>query len=98
MCESCRVWSSDPVCSKKSSIEHKHKQKLLKSKSTIKKATFNVRTLNRIGQLPDLTAYAKDHNIDTECIQEHIYTKYHDTGNGWMVVFHLLGKTLSTSS
>ena len=50
--------------------------------------TFNVRTLNRIGQLPELTASAIDHKIDIICIQEHRYThsediKYHDTGNGW---------------
>ena len=34
------------------------KQKLLKYKQTIQIATFNVRTLNRIGQLPELTASA----------------------------------------
>ena len=51
-------------------------------------ATFNVRTLNRIGQLPELTASVIDHNIDIIYIQEHRYThskdiKHHDTGNGW---------------
>ena len=66
----------------------KIKQKLLKCKRTIEIATFNVRTLNRIGQLPELTASAIDHHIDIICIQEHGYThneyiKYHDTGNGW---------------
>ena len=50
--------------------------------------TFNVRTLNRLGQLPELTASAVEHKIDIICIQEHRYThtediKYHDTGNGW---------------
>ena len=50
--------------------------------------TFNVRTLNRIGQLPELTASAVENNIDIICIQEHRYMhnediKYHDTGNGW---------------
>ena len=50
--------------------------------------TFNVRTLDRIGQLPELTASALEHKIDIICIQEHRYThtediKYHDTGNGW---------------
>ena len=54
-------------------------------------ATFNVRTLNRIGQLPELTASAIDHKIDIICIQEYRYThsediKYHDTSNGWMLV------------
>ena len=48
----------------------------------------NVTTLNRIGQLPNLTASPVEHNIDIICIQEHRYThnediKYHDTGNGW---------------
>ena len=63
-------------------------QKLLKCKRTIRIATFNVRTLNRIGQLPELTASDIDHKIDIICIQEHRYThsediKYHDSGNGW---------------
>ena len=40
----------------KSATELKQKQKLLKCKGTIQIATFNVRTLNRIGQLPVLTA------------------------------------------
>ena len=47
---------------------------------------MDVRTLNRIGQLPELTASAVEHKIDI--IQEHRYThtediKYHETGNGW---------------
>ena len=55
---------------------------------TIQIATFNVRTLNRIGQLSALTSSAVKLNIDIICIQEHRYThsedmKYHDTGNGW---------------
>ena len=48
----------------KSATELKLKQKLLKSKSTIQIATFNVRTLNRIGQLAELATSAIDHNID----------------------------------
>ena len=64
------------------------KQKLPKCKLTIQIAPFNVRTSNRIGQLPELTASAIDHNIDIICIQEHRCThckdiKYHDSGNGW---------------
>ena len=60
------------------------KQNLLKCKSSIQTATFNVITLNRMGQLPELTASA----IDIICIQEHRYTHsddiiYHDTG--WML-------------
>ena len=63
-------------------------QKLLKCKQTIKIATFNVRTLNSIGQLPELTASVLEHKIDIICIQEHRYTlskdiKYHDTGIEW---------------
>ena len=53
---------------KKSATELKLKQKLLKCKSTIQIATFNIRTLNRIGQLPKLTASVIDHNIDIICI------------------------------
>ena len=64
------------------------KQKLLKCKKTIQIATFNVRTLNRIEQLPELIASAVEHKIDIICIQEHRYMhtediKYHETGNGW---------------
>ena len=53
-------------------------------------ATFNIKTLNRIGQLPELTASAIDHNIDIVCIQEHVQVfhhreieiKYNNSGNG----------------
>ena len=55
----------------KSATELKLKQKLLKCKQTIQIATFNVRTLNRIGQLSELTASAVEHKIDIICIQEH---------------------------
>ena len=63
-------------------------QKLPKCIQTIQIAKFNVRTLNRIGQLPELTASAVEHKIDIICIQEHRYThseniKYHENGNGW---------------
>ena len=71
----------------KSATELK-RPKLLKCKQTIKIATFNVRNINRIGQLPELTASAVEHKIDIICIQEHRYThskdiKYHETDNGW---------------
>ena len=74
----------------KSATGLKLKQKLLKCKHTIQIATYNIKTLNRIGQLPELTTSVIDHNIDIICIQEHRYThnediKYHDTGNGWML-------------
>ena len=71
----------------KSATELKQ-SKLLKCKQTLQIATFNVRTLNRIGQLPELIASAEEHKIDIICIQEHRYThtediKYHETDNGW---------------
>ena len=74
----------------KSATELK-RQKLLKCKQTLQIATFNVRTLNRIGQQPELIASAVEHKIDIICIQEHRYThtediKYHETGNGWSLV------------
>ena len=73
------------------------KQKLLKCKQTIQIATFNVRTLNRIGPLPELTASAVEYKIDIICIQEHRYThtkdiKYHETGNGWTLATVLAWK------
>ena len=55
----------------KSATELKLKQKLLRCKRTIQIATFNFRTLNRIGQLPELTASDIDHSIDIICMQEH---------------------------
>ena len=61
-------------------------QKLLKCKRTIQIATFNVKTLKRIGQLPELTASTIDHNIDMISIQEHSEDiRYHNTGNGCML-------------
>ena len=50
------------------------KQNLLKCKQTIQIVKFNVRTLNRIGQLSELTASAVEHKIDVICIQEHRHT------------------------
>ena len=80
------VWALASVL-EKAATELKQ-QKLLKCKQTIQIAAFNVRTLNRIGQLPELTASAVEHKINIICIQEYRYThtediKYHDTGNGW---------------
>ena len=46
----------------KSATELKFKRKLLRCKRPIKIATFNVRILNRIGQLPELTTSTIDHN------------------------------------
>ena len=74
----------------KSATELKLKFFYWNANAQLQIVTFNVRTLNRIGQLPELTASAKDHDIDLICIRDHKYThnediKYHDTGNGWML-------------
>ena len=50
------------------------KQKLLKCKQTIQIATFNVRTLNRIGQLSELTASVVEHKIDNLHTRTPIHT------------------------
>ena len=47
---------------------------------------IKVRSLNRIGQLPERTASAIDHNIDITCVQEYRFLhrkniEYQDTGN-----------------
>ena len=57
------VGALNPVF-KKTATEIQQKQTLLECKSTIQIATFNFRTLNRIDQLPELTASVIDHNID----------------------------------
>ena len=73
-----------PQCSKNQLQSSNNKN----YKQTIQIATFNVRTLNRIGLLSELTASVVEHKIDIICIQEHRYThtediKYHETGSGW---------------
>ena len=72
----------------KSATKLKLKQKLLKCKSTIQIVTLNVRSLNRKGQQPEMTASAIDHNKNIISIQEHwyIHIKYYDTSNGWTFV------------
>ena len=62
----------------KSAPELKLKQKLQKCKRTIQVVTFNIRTLNRIGQLPEPTASAINYNIDIICIQEYRYIHSED--------------------
>ena len=76
----------------KSATELKQ-SKLLKCKQTLQIATFNVRTLNRIGQLPELIASAEEHKIDIICIQEHRYThrRYQISRNWqWLVARHCI--------
>ena len=48
----------------KSATELKLKQKLPRCKSTVHIGTFNVRTLNRIGQLLELAAFVAEYDID----------------------------------
>ena len=54
--------------------------------------TYNVRTLNRISQLPDLTASVGKHNVDIVCVQEHTYHRseveieYPHAGNRWIFI------------
>ena len=58
--------------------------------------TFNVRTLDRIGQLLELTASVEEHNMDKICLQEHRYyhseveIKYHNMDGH--LFQHLQGK------
>ena len=65
-------------------VELKHKQNLLKYKSTIHIPTFNVGTLNRIGQLLELIAGVVEHSIDIVYVQKQRYhhreeeIEYHD--------------------
>ena len=59
--DSAEVGALGPVF-QKSARELKQKQKWLKC--TVHIAILNIRTLNRIGQLPELTASAAEHNID----------------------------------
>ena len=68
---SAEVGALTPVF-EKSATELKHKQKLLKGKSTIQIATFNIRTLNRIGQLAELRASVIDHNRHSMCTRTQI--------------------------
>ena len=83
------VGSLTPVL-KKSAIKLKLKPnlKLLRCKIPVHIVAFNVMTLNRVNQLPEMTASAAEHYIDIICIQKHRYynskleIKYHDTGNG----------------
>ena len=82
------AWVGAPALVFEKSATELKQQKLLKCKQIIQIATFNVRTLNRIGPLPELIASAVEHKIDIICIQDHRYMliediKYHDTGNGW---------------
>ena len=77
---SAEVEALAPVLEKSTTeLRLKSKQNFLDPKTA--------QTLNRIGQLPELTASAADHNIDIVCLQEHRYDnselelKYNDTCN-----------------
>ena len=84
-----KVWSLAPVF--KNQLHTSNLKKIIKCKSTIQIATFDVGTLFKIGQTQELTAYPIYHNIDIICIIEHIYIHredigYYNTGNGWTLV------------
>ena len=65
-------------------------------KSTIQIVTFNIRTLNRIGQLPELTAPVIDPNIDIICVQEHRYL-HSEVPRYWQWVDVYLGICIENS-
>ena len=67
---------------KKSVTEFKTKPKLPRCQNIANIATFNVRTLNRVNQLSELTASAAKHRHYHS--QQKI--KYHDTGKRWIFV------------
>ena len=93
-----------PQCSKKSAAELKPKPKLLRYKNTVHIATFNVRSLNRVNQLPELAESAIKHYLDTISIQDDRYyhseleIKYHYTGNEWTIVLVSVWKKPSMTS
>ena len=66
------------------------KPKWLWCNNIVNRTTFNVRTLNTVNQLPDLTTSAAKQNMDIICILEHGYyqskleIKYYSTGKGWI--------------
>ena len=76
----------------KLATELKPERKLPWCKNIVHIVTFNVTTLNRLNQLPDLPVSVAGHNIIIKYIQEHRYyhseleIKYHYTGNGWTLV------------
>ena len=73
------------------SVTELKQQKLLKCKQTIQIAISNVRTLNRIGQLPELTASAVEHNMHTRT-QIHAHRRYQISRNWqWMDASHCIG-------
>ena len=63
-------------------LKLKPKPKLLRCKNTIHIVTFNIRSLNGVNQLLELTASAAE-RINIICIQKcsKLEIKYHDTGN-----------------
>ena len=63
---SAEVGALDPVFEKISRTQTK--KKLLEYKSTIQIATFKVRSLKRLGQLPELTTSAIENNVDIGCV------------------------------
>ena len=62
---------------------------LIKCKRNTIISTFNIRTLNKIQQIPELISSAIEHNIDVICLQEHralhpeLDIKIHSKYKGW---------------
>ena len=81
----CWSESSGPSVQK---ISNRARTKLT-YKNSVNIATFDIRTLNIINQLPQLTVSADEHNTDIICIREHRFyhrkfvQKYYDTDNEW---------------
>ena len=75
----------------KYATEH-NKGRLLKCKNATNISSFNVRTLQSISQLSELTNTAIKHQIDIICVQEHrlfhddVTLKYHELGKGWIFI------------
>ena len=61
----------EPVFEKSTTaLKLKSNPKLLRCKNKVYLMTFNIRTLERIGQLPELTASVTEYNIDIR-VQKH---------------------------
>ena len=87
---SAMVVQDSPIVSEK--FVRDLKDKILRCKHPMIFSTFNVRTLNSIKQISELTYNAVSLNIDLICIQEHrlfhdnLSLKYHSVGMGWTFI------------
>ena len=73
-------------------VTERNKRQILKCKRNINPSTFNVRTLQSIKQMSELTATAVTYYIDIINIQKHrfyhedIDLRYHEIGSGWTFI------------